>query len=164
MIVLLTGFVATGFGIAELQQQAPDTTALGIALTHARTAIQEGAILVSPDSAPYAEVSHPPASGPPDAALLERAASVAGLAFGQDNEAMECTDDRRSCHAVGPFRGLVHVVDYRSPDSNSVVVTLRILGFVPEFAPLYERVDEVHVVRQGRTDWRIEKVTRISES
>lgn len=54
MLVLLAAFVTLGIGTAgSPRPQTPDSMALGVALAHARTAIPEGTIQVSPDPVPY---------------------------------------------------------------------------------------------------------------
>jgi hypothetical protein len=132
--------------------QAADSAALGAALTHARTVITRGSIQVSPDTV-----------DPGAAVVLEAAARVAGFSYGSDREAIH--DAPRGSRAVGSFRGLVHVFEYRPRDLDNVVVTLRMLRFQPDGRNVYEQVDEVHVGRSehDRT-WRIAKVVGITVS
>jgi hypothetical protein len=170
MIALLTPLVMIGFG-ADRLAPSPDSEALSAAITHARTVVTEGDILVSPGPIVGHELpSLIPGGQPPEPALLEQAARAAGFSFGPDNEALRC-EEPGACRAVGSFRGLVHVAEYRQSAPDSVAVMLRVFQFTPVrrvgqvYAHLYEQVDEVHVSRSGPTsEWRIENVVRISET
>jgi hypothetical protein len=144
--------------------QTPDVEAIGVAFTHARTVIPEGIILVSVDTVPDRDVRRTAGGQLPEPEMIHEAATLAGFAHGFTSDAVVC-EAAGACRAIGSFRGLVQVVESRVQDSDSAVVTLRVLRFTPEANPVYEQVDEVHVSRRDRmSDWRIERIIRISES
>lgn len=155
MLTFATALLVVGlaFGDTLLASQDGDTTALAVAIGHARTVIPDGAVQVSPDTV-ASEAK----------ARLEAAARAAGFPFGHDHEAVHCAD-KGPCRSRGLFRGLVHVVEYQRPNPDALIATLRMLRFTPEADAVYEQVDEVHVARSDPGSlWRIIKVVRISES
>lgn len=156
MSSLLAAILVAGCALDEgaPASQATDSIALGVALTHARTVIPEGAIQVSPDTA-----------GVGVEPLLEPAARIAGFSFGHDEEAVYC-DPYVRCLPLGPFRGIVHVFEVRRPSSDTMVATLRMLHFTPEeISKIFEKVDEVYLAREGPDgEWRISKIVGISET
>lgn len=164
-MLTLLAVVAMGFSLL----QTPDATALAEALSHARAVVPEGSVLVSPDTVPQTEVARMTGGQPPELSLLQRATNQVGFTFGRDDEALVCDGPDRVCRSIGTFRGLVHVVEYRSPNPDSLIVLLHIVGFTPDaqvnqwVSPMDEWVDEVHVVRRGSV-WKIEKVIGISET
>lgn len=164
VLLVLAAALACNDNGASLEPEASETAALAAALIHARSVIPDGTIQVSPDSAPAARYTA--GSVPPERSLLKQATRRVGFSFGPDDEAVTCEPLGR-CHVFGRFRGLVHVAEYARPDPDLVVVTLRMLQFTPERdrVHVYEQVDELHLTRRGRSaDWRIEKVTRLTES
>jgi hypothetical protein len=135
------------------QPEPPGPSALGAALLHARTVIAEGEIQVSPDT--VAEAFDGSLAG---------AAEEAGFSFGPDHHVVRCRGFQ-GCEALGPFRGLVHVVEYDAQDQDLIVVTLRMLRFTARLQSPYEQVDRIHITRSGREEpWRISEVIGISES
>lgn len=165
MIVLLVVLVSGLLLAACSGSPETDSMAVAVALAHARVVIPEGTILVSSDTVPQTEVSREAGSRLPEPALLAEAARIAGFAFGSDDDAVSCGPGR-PCTSRGNFQGLVHVAEYRTPDSDSLIITLRMLSLTPALSPpRYEQVDEVHVARRGPgSDWRIERIVGISES
>jgi hypothetical protein len=151
--------------------QMPDTLALGVALAHARTVVEDGDIQVSPVAVEVGGLTPVPGSWNPEHVVIERAARVARLSYGRDDVAVRCVPNSIACRAQGSFRGLVHVAGIRFPASDSIVVTLRMVHFRPraeidsERDDIYVQIDEVHVARRdGGSNWQIVRVRRISES
>lgn len=155
MRIKIVGSVGLGLAMCTYacQAEAPDQSALGVALLHAQSVITEGEIQVSPDTVAVAFEGS-----------LAEAAEEAGFSSGPDHDVVRCRGFQ-GCEALGPFRGLVHVVEYDRLDQDSVIVTLRMLRFTAELQPPYEQVDRIHVTRSGRAEpWRISNVVPVSES